>query len=119
KDEWYEKLHQEAKVAIKAQEKEAEADAIKNGDAISKLQKVKNALVEIITRLTDQASLLTNQLENMMVQIVNLEELSFCSTPLDLDMKQQVQGVLNLIDLVKRASAKSGSTGDDIKDNPE
>ncbi|KAG0448665.1 hypothetical protein HPP92_027717 [Vanilla planifolia] len=35
------------------------------------------------------------------------------------DMKQQVQGVLNLIDLVKRASAKSGSTGDDIKDNPE
>ncbi|KAG0447103.1 hypothetical protein HPP92_028493 [Vanilla planifolia] len=83
-------------VAIKAQEKEAEArvasknlryglmedlekatqeinhlnsqlqaDAIKNGDTISKLQKEKNALVEIITRLTDQASLLRNQLENM------------------------------------------------------
>ncbi|KAG0447165.1 hypothetical protein HPP92_028493 [Vanilla planifolia] len=46
-----------------------QADAIKNGDTISKLQKEKNALVEIITRLTDQASLLRNQLENMRVCI--------------------------------------------------
>ncbi|KAG0493176.1 hypothetical protein HPP92_006574 [Vanilla planifolia] len=90
--------HETYHVPIKAQEKEAEAraasenlhyglmedlekatqeinhlnsqaDAIKNGDTISKLQKEKNALVEIITRLTDQASLLRNQLENMRVCI--------------------------------------------------
>ncbi|KAG0450683.1 hypothetical protein HPP92_026608 [Vanilla planifolia] len=43
-----------------------QGDAIKNVDTKSKLQKEKNVLVEIITRLTDQASLLRNQLENMM-----------------------------------------------------
>ncbi|KAG0450350.1 hypothetical protein HPP92_026932 [Vanilla planifolia] len=50
---------------LRREESNKLADAIMNGDTISKLQKAKNALVEIITGLTDQASLLRNQLENM------------------------------------------------------
>ncbi|KAG0450480.1 hypothetical protein HPP92_026709 [Vanilla planifolia] len=50
---------------LRREESNKLADAIMNGDTISKLQKEKNALVEIITGLTDQASLLRNQLENM------------------------------------------------------
>ncbi|KAG0462519.1 hypothetical protein HPP92_020995 [Vanilla planifolia] len=46
-----------------------QADAIKNDDTISKFQKEQNALVEIITGLTDQTSLLRNQLENIRVRL--------------------------------------------------
>ncbi|KAG0495262.1 hypothetical protein HPP92_006256 [Vanilla planifolia] len=59
------KLLQEYNNSLQQYNLQLQADAIKNGDTISKLQKEKNALVEIITRLTDQASLLRNQCKNM------------------------------------------------------
>ncbi|KAG0495301.1 hypothetical protein HPP92_006295 [Vanilla planifolia] len=66
------KLLQEYNNSLQQYNLQLQADAIKNGDTISKLQKEKNALVEIITRLTDQASLLRNQLENMRASMLEI-----------------------------------------------
>ncbi|KAG0469841.1 hypothetical protein HPP92_016541 [Vanilla planifolia] len=53
---------QEYNTSLQHYNSNLQADAVKNGDAISKLQKDKNAMLETITGLKDQTSLLRNQL---------------------------------------------------------
>ncbi|KAG0471378.1 hypothetical protein HPP92_015924 [Vanilla planifolia] len=53
---------QEYNTSLQHYNSNLQADAVKNGDAISKLQKDKNAMLETITGLKDQISLLRNQL---------------------------------------------------------
>ncbi|KAG0482767.1 hypothetical protein HPP92_010851 [Vanilla planifolia] len=56
---------QEYNTSLQQYNSNLQDDAVKNGDTISKLQMEKNAMVETITGLRDQSSLLRNQLENI------------------------------------------------------
>lgn len=60
---------QEYNTSLQQYNSNLQADAVKNGDTITKLQKDKTAMMETFAGLRDQSSSLKNQLDAIRVRI--------------------------------------------------